>query len=254
MKVIKDNIWNKFKKIEILSSNKYSSYYKVKNINTGNYFGIKEINKQKFKKLYNYDILINETNIKYLENEVKFENYYYENEEYLYLIMELGICNLKDYLYMKKDLLLIEEIKDILFQLNKYLEHNKYLKLSHILLYSNNINCLEIKILNYSKILNKKEESFNIYNLGKLIYYILYRKYPNNKLLKVKNENLNNLINEILKNENYSWENYFNQPFFMKKEKRNYIMKIILIIYVKNIQYSLIHIVKLVIIIYVINV
>ena len=58
MKVIKDNIWNKFKKIEILSSNKYSSYYKVKNINTGNYFGIKEINKKNFKKLYNYDILI----------------------------------------------------------------------------------------------------------------------------------------------------------------------------------------------------
>ena len=52
MKVIKDNIWNKFKKIEILSSNKYSSYYKVKNINTGNYFGIKEINKKNFKKLY----------------------------------------------------------------------------------------------------------------------------------------------------------------------------------------------------------
>jgi hypothetical protein len=46
MKVIEDNIWNKFKKIEILSSNKYSSYYKVKNINTGNYFGVKEINKQ----------------------------------------------------------------------------------------------------------------------------------------------------------------------------------------------------------------
>ncbi len=70
MKVIKDNIWNKFKKIEIISSNKYSSYYKVKNINTDNYFWVKEINKQKFKKFYDYDILINETNIKFLENEV----------------------------------------------------------------------------------------------------------------------------------------------------------------------------------------
>ena len=134
--------------------------------------------------------------------------------------MELGICNLKNYLYIKKDLLLIEDIKDILFQLNKYLEYNKYLKLSHILLYSNNINCLEIKILNYSKILNKKEESFNIYNLGKLIYYILYRKYPNNELLKVKNENLNNLIYEMLNNENYSWENYFKHPFFYEERQR----------------------------------
>ena len=115
MKVIKGNIWDGFKKINILSSNDYSSYYKVKNINTGNYFGVKEINKQKYKKLYNYDISINKINVNYSENEVKMENYYYENQEYLYLIMELGICNLKDYLYMKKDLLLIEEIKDILF-------------------------------------------------------------------------------------------------------------------------------------------
>ena len=134
--------------------------------------------------------------------------------------MELVICNLKDYLQMRKDLLSIEEIKDILFQLNKYLQQNKSLKLSHILLYSNDINSLEIKILNYSKILNKKEESFNIYNLGKLIYYILYRKYPNNELLKVKNENLNNLINEMLNNENYSWENYFKHPFFYEERKK----------------------------------
>ena len=73
----------------------------------------------------------------------------------------------------------------------------------------------------------------------------------------------------MLNNENYSWENYFKHPFFyeerqrklyyennfnylcekhsiklnsycykckLKKDKGNYIMKIILIIYVKNIQ------------------
>ena len=84
MELMKESIWNKFKKINMLSSNKYSSYYKVKNINNGNYFGVKEINKQKFKKIYNYDILINEGNIEYEENEVKFENYYFENEEYIY--------------------------------------------------------------------------------------------------------------------------------------------------------------------------
>ena len=217
MKVIKGNIWDGFKKINILSSNYYSSYYKVKNINTGNYFGVKEINKQKYKKLYNYDISINKTNIKYLENEIKFENYYYENEEYLYLIMELGICNLKEYLQMRKDLLSIEEIKDILFQLNKYLQENKYLKLSHILLCSNNINSLEIKILNYSKILNKKKKSFEVNNLQKLIYYILFKKYPNDILIKVKNENLNNLINGI---KSFSWEDYFNHPFFFEEKKK----------------------------------
>ena len=49
MELMKESIWNKFKKINMLSSNKYSSYYKVKNIKTGNYFGVKEINKHKFK-------------------------------------------------------------------------------------------------------------------------------------------------------------------------------------------------------------
>ena len=53
---MKESIWNKFKKINILNLNEYSSYYKVKNINTGKYFGMKEINKYKFKKFYNYDI------------------------------------------------------------------------------------------------------------------------------------------------------------------------------------------------------
>ena len=83
------------------------------------------MNKQIFKKLYNYDMLINKRNIKYEENEVKFENYYYETEEHLYLIMELGIWNLKEYLNIRKDKLSIEEIKDILFQSNKSLQQNK---------------------------------------------------------------------------------------------------------------------------------
>ena len=222
MELMKESIWNKFKKINMLTSNKYSSYYKVKNINTGNYFGVKEINKHKFKQFYNYDISINKTNIKYLENEIKFENYYYETEEYLYLIMELGICNLKEYLNIRKDKLSIEEIKDILFQLNKYLKQNKCLKLSHILLSSNNLNSLEIKILNYSKIINKKEELIDINNLGKLIHYILFKQYPNDILLKVKNENLNNLLNEILNNKSYSWKEYFNHPFFNEEKEKKY--------------------------------
>ena len=220
MEVINENIWNKYKKINTIISNNYSSFYKVKNINTGNYFGIKEINKEQFKKYYGYDISINKINVNYSENEVKMENYYYENQEYLYLIMELGICNLKEYLNIRKDLLSIGEIKEILFQINQYLQQNKnkFLKLSQILLYSNNINSLKIKILNYSKILNIKQESYDIYNLGKLIYYIIFKKYPDDKLLEVENEKLNNLIIEMLKNNNkFSWEEYFNHPFFLEE-------------------------------------
>ena len=59
---------------------------------------------------------------------------------------------------------------------------------------------MEIKILNYSKILNEKEELYEINGLGKLIYYMLFNKYHSDILLKVENENLNNLLNEILNN------------------------------------------------------
>ena len=42
MEVINENIWNKYKKINTIFSNNYGSFYKVKNINTGNYFGLKK--------------------------------------------------------------------------------------------------------------------------------------------------------------------------------------------------------------------
>ena len=41
MELMKESIWNKFKKINIISSNEYSSYYKVKNINKRIYFEVK---------------------------------------------------------------------------------------------------------------------------------------------------------------------------------------------------------------------
>ena len=39
-----NNIWNKYKKISIISSGTYNTIYKAKNIKEGNYVAIKEIN------------------------------------------------------------------------------------------------------------------------------------------------------------------------------------------------------------------
>ena len=44
----KINIWKKYSKERILDSGTYTFVYKAKNIETGNYVAIKEINKQKY--------------------------------------------------------------------------------------------------------------------------------------------------------------------------------------------------------------
>ncbi len=44
----KINIWEKYSKETKINSGTYSLVYKAKNIKTGNYVAIKEINKQKY--------------------------------------------------------------------------------------------------------------------------------------------------------------------------------------------------------------
>ena len=90
----------------------------------------------------------------------------------------------------------------------------------------------------------KDEETSNkcdLWSLGIIIYYLLFKEYPYNgknelmlfkdinsgkKLKKCENEELNDLINKMLKiniNERISWEEYFNHSFF----KQNISQKIV---------------------------
>ena len=73
----------------------------------------------------------------------------------------------------------------------------------------------------------------DIWSLGILIYYMLFKEYPfngnreyeilkeiesNKKLKSSDNEKLNDLLYKMLKiniNERISWEEYFNHPFFL---------------------------------------
>ena len=84
------------------------------------------------------------------------------------------------------------------------------------------------------------DESYNnksdIWSLGIIIYYMLYKKYPyegkteyslyqniqSNKITKFsEDEELNDLLMKMLKedvNERISWEDYFNHSFFNKND------------------------------------
>ena len=140
------------------------------------------------------------------------------------------------------------------------------LKVKNILLNSEDINKFQFDISycgisqnNYNKIHSKstnkienyltlspqilKGEEFtnktDIWSLGIIIYYLLFKKYPYNgktefqiinqmkagvNLNNIENNNLKDLIKRMLEiNEDVriSWEDYFNHPFFKEKNENN---------------------------------
>ena len=112
--MLKINIWEKFKKVKLLGSGNYSLVYKTKNIETGNYVAIKEINKQKYNINLLKEMKIDNNNI--MINEI------IDSYKSIYLIMDLCLFNLEEYINMRKEKLSIDEIKKILLDLNKSLK------------------------------------------------------------------------------------------------------------------------------------
>ena len=107
------NIWDKYKEISKIGYGTYGKVYKVQNIETGEYYAMKEIEKEKFEGTENK--LLNEVEIM---NKIKTENSVLINEvinnkEYLYIIMDLCECNLEDYIKRRKKPITINEIRSI---------------------------------------------------------------------------------------------------------------------------------------------
>ena len=204
----KSGIWNKYIKKCILGTGLFSIVYKAINIKTEDYVAIKEINKLKYNEFtktnfeQNEIIKINSDNsISILET--------FDTEENFYIIMELSLCNLDDFIKIRKNPLSITEIQNFLIQLNNVfkimLEKNiihKNLKLSNILLsfdssnnikfalsdfglnnLSNNLNTILIKDISSlipPEILNNEPLSLksNLWSLGIIIYFLLFKEYP----------------------------------------------------------------------------
>ena len=165
-----------------------------------------------------------------------------ETKESFYLISELFFLNLEQYFNKRREGLFIEEIKKLLIDLNKgfnEMNENKIIhgdiKPSNILLSlnKNNINklCFKISYFGLSKfnkenLINsirrtfqfispeclkgqKKSNKSDIWSLGILIYYLLFKEYPyngkeneiinqieSNKELKIINDKL---LDDLLK-------------------------------------------------------
>ena len=112
------NIWERYKEICKIGYGTYGKVYKVQNIKTGEYFAMKEIEKEKFGG--REDKLLNEVEIMKkinTENSVLI-NEVINNKEYLYIIMDLCEYNLEDYIKRRKKPISINEIREVLTQLN----------------------------------------------------------------------------------------------------------------------------------------
>ena len=262
----KNEIWNKYEKKTMIGSGSYSYVYKGINKSTGIYVAIKEINKEKY--MEKTKLCFQESDIM---KKLNFENSIslietYETEQNYYIIMDFCICNLEEYLKMRNECFSIYEIFELLKQLNntfKYLYKNNLIhrdiKPSNILLSIDKVNKIKFKLSDYGTCIDLntknltntragtpltmapeilKGESFSnkcdIWSLGIVIYYMLFRNYPyngngeyqiikdieSNKKLTLTNDNdLNNLILRMLTpniDKRISWEEYFNHPFFKK--------------------------------------
>ena len=245
----KMNIWKIYKKITLINSKKYSSVYKVKEKKSGRLFAMKIINKKKYEEITNKIFNEEEINIKLNINNginiIETQN----SEDNYYIIMELCLINLKNYLKIKDKPFLTYEIKEILIQLNKYLKNIKdkqliKLDLKSILLSIDNLDKISFKFtksitnnnnnistnssVNIEK--NEIDENSNIWNFGLLIYYLLFKEYPfhkgyNQELKKTNDNRLNDLLNNMLqidKNKRISWEKYLEHQFFKPTISENF--------------------------------
>ena len=216
----KSEIWTQYVKLENIGSGTFGKLFKAKNIKSGNYYVIKEIDKLKYKSLTNNNFDENSNKQLNLVNKIKIKEKI-DSNDFLYIIMELCPFNLEEYLKIRENYLSIDEIRELLIQLNnifqKFNESNLILrdiKPSNILFSFDNISKFTLKISEYdlsqflieNKNLNisltmspevLKGENItnknNIWILGNIIYYMVFKEYLYNA------KNSTQLINAINK-------------------------------------------------------
>ena len=267
-----NDIWDEYYRIELIGSGAFSKVYRAKSKLNNEYVAIKEIRRTNISQ----NTILNEIKImKELksENSVSLIDSIETNDSY-YLVLELCLISLDEYIKKRGSPLSIEEIKEILINLNESFKEMKNKNIIHRDLKPSNIllsiskskidkMCFKISDFGLSKLFEENEMSLisskgtsltmapevlkgendligyksDIWSLGIIIYYMLFKEYPyngnteiqinqeinkKNKLKPSGNEELDDLINKMLiinVDERISWENYFKHPFFNEDTK-----------------------------------
>ena len=150
----KDTIWNQYKDRLIIGNGTYGQIYKAYDLNSKNYVAVKEIDKMRYKQINNSNL---KDNMKKMNSKYELLKDIIETKEKYYIIMDLCLCNLEDYLYIRKEPLSIDEIREILIQLNEILKITekeniifKDLKPSNILITYSKIDEIKLKLYKIS--------------------------------------------------------------------------------------------------------
>ena len=232
-------IWNKYEKTGKLGDSE--NIIKAKDKKTGKHVIIKKIEKSKNNNINEYFSKIKE--LLKLKNSINVMEII-DSEDNFYIIMEHCIISLEEYIKIRNNGLSIEETKEVLIQLNIILKelnkeniNHKNFKLSNIFISIDKMKRILIKLSDYY--LNKdnnlfifKNEFFSkneIWDLGVIIYYMIFKEYPcecnnqlNNNVINIElkksgNNELDDLLQKMLiidSNKRISWEDYFNHLFF----------------------------------------
>ena len=203
-----NDIWNKYEKIMKISSGPYANIIKAKEKKTGKYVAIKELKNPKYKNIKEFLTNVKIMELNKLENSVDIIETF-ETKDNFYIIMELCLINLEEYIKIKNKGLSIEEIKEILHQINIILKNmqnkdiNINIKPSNILITIDKNNRIIIKLSDFGLDKNKDENlsmsslgninlvlspeeiergknsiKSDIWSLGIIIYYMLFNEYP----------------------------------------------------------------------------
>ena len=113
-----NKIWENYEECNTLGLGAFGKVYKAKDKKTNRYVAIKELDKARFRDSEKY---LNEPKIM---KELVSENIVglidtLDTEEQYYIIMELCLINLDDFIKMRQSGLSDEEVKEVLIQLNK---------------------------------------------------------------------------------------------------------------------------------------
>ena len=203
-----NDIWNKYENIKKISSSPYANIIKAKEKKTGKYVAIKELKNPKYKGIKDFLNNVKIMELNKLENSVDIIETF-ETKDNFYIIMELCLINLEEYIKIKNKGLSIEEIKEILHQINIILKNiqnkdiNINIKPSNILITIDKNNRIIIKLSDFGLDKNKDENlsmsslgninlvlspeeiergknsiKSDIWSLGIIIYYMLFNEYP----------------------------------------------------------------------------
>ncbi len=142
----KKEIWKEYEEVGTIGMGAFGKVFKVRERSTGKYMAIKELDKARFRDTERYlreaeimKTLSCESIVRLIKT--------FETEDNYYLIMELCLINLDEYLKIRESGLSVDEVKLLLKELNiaikQFLDKDivhRDLKLSNILLNIRGIN------------------------------------------------------------------------------------------------------------------